>query len=280
MAKYDLSIGATVRCKSGACGRLAKVVVDVYTQRITDLIVEKRLPLSADRVVPIDTVEGANKDEIYLSLSAEQLEEYPEYRDVEYTEPSPGAQAGAYDWGDVRCYNTSYTYACETPVVPKVRHEVHSGLDADKAVVERGTRVLNAQGEVARVDHVLVDPESDKITHLVLRRGLVPRYPILPVDQVHEFGDHAVTVSLSEAQIEALPHYRRRSARDLVAELQDHYAKSSREFDQVRASADGGIVQLAGSVPDAAAKRHAEAIARSVPGVIDVVNRIEVGTSA
>lgn len=274
MVKYDLNVGATVHCEDRVCGRLAKVVVDVYTRRITDLIVGGRLPFSPDRVVPVGTVERASKDEVHLELSADELEAYPEYREVEYTEPSPDAPAGVYEKGDVRCYNATYSYACEMPVVPKVRHEVHAGLDANRAVVERGTRVLNAQGEVARVDHVLVNPEDGKITHLVLRRGLVPRYPILPIEEINEFGDQVVTVDLSEEQIEALPQYRRRRSQDLVAELRDRYVKSSREFDRVQISAEGGIVQLDGSVPDAPARRHAEAIARSVPGVIDVENRI------
>jgi sporulation protein YlmC with PRC-barrel domain len=279
MARYDLNIGATVHCEGDVCGRLAKVVVDTYTQRITDLIVAGRLPLSTDRVVPIDAVERADNDDVHLSLSTDELKAYPEYRDVEYTEPSSGVQEGAYQRGDVRCYNMTYTYACEMPVVPRVRHEVQAGVDADRVVIGRGMRVLNAHGEVARVDHVLIDPENDEITHLVLRRGLVPRYPILPIEEVDEFGDEVVTVDLSEEQVESLPHYRRRSSQDLVAELRDRYAKSSREFDRVEISAEGGIVQLGGAVPDPKGKRHAEAIARSVPGVIDVENRIDVSTS-
>lgn len=275
MAEHDLNIGATVHCKDGICGRVAKVVVDVHSERITDVVVARRLPFSPDRVVPIDAVERTNEDEVYLSLSAEELDAHPEYREVEYTQPS----AGVYESGDVRCYNNTYTYACDLPVVPRVRHETHPGVDADRAVVGRGTRVLNAQGEVARVDHVLIDPESDKITHLVLRRGLVPRYPILPIEEVDEFGDEVVTVNLTEEAIEALPRYQRRRSQDLVAELRDRYAKSSREFDRVEISAEGGIVQLGGSVSEAKSKRHAEAVARSVPGVIDVENQIEVDAS-
>jgi uncharacterized protein YrrD len=275
MAKYDLNIGAPVRCEDGACGRLTKVVIDVYTERITDVVVEKGLLLSTDRVIPIAKVEHADEDGVQLSLSADELAAYPEYREVEYTEPSAGARAGKYDRGDVRCYNGTYSQACETPVVPSVRHTVHPGLDSDRGFVGRGTRVLNPEGEVATVDHVLVDPESGEITHLVLRRGLFPKYPILSIKDVDEFGDDVVTVNLSEEQIEALPHYRRRSAEDIEAELTDRYAKSSQEFDDVEVSVEGGIAHLSGTVPDVEAKRHAEAIARAAPGIIDVENDLE-----
>ena len=275
MVKQNLNIGATVRCQDGACGRLDKVVIDVHTQRITDLVVKKGLLLSTDRVIPIDKVEHADAEEVRLSLSAGELAEYPEYREIEYTEPSPGAQAGAYDRGEVRCYNATYTYACDTPVVPSVRHRIHPGLDADRAVVERGTRVLNEHGEVARVDHVLVDPEEDEVTHLVLRRGLIPRYYILPIDQVDQLGTDVITISLSVDQIEALPGYHRRGADDIAADLRDRYRESSPDFDEVAVSVEGDIVQLCGTVPDQSTKHHAEAIARSVPGVIDVDNQLE-----
>jgi uncharacterized protein YrrD len=274
MAKYDLNIGARVNCQDRACDRLAKVVIDVYTRRITDLVVEKGLLLSTDRIIPIDKVDHSDQDAVELSLSVDEMAEYPEYRDVEYTEPSAGARGGAYERGDVRCYNTTYEYACTNPVVPTVQHEVHPGLDSARGIVGRGTPVINPQARVARVDHVLVDPESDEITHLVLRRGLIPKYAILSIEDVDEFGGDVVTVNLSEDQIEALPQYRRRSGEDIEAELRDRYAKASREFDGVEVSVDGGIVHLAGQAPDVAAKRHAEAIARSVPGVIDVDNQI------
>ena len=80
MAKYDYSIGAPVYCRDGDCGRLHKVVVDPNTRQVTDLIVKRGFLLTIDRVLPVDVVERAAGEGIYLSISSEALDNYPEYR--------------------------------------------------------------------------------------------------------------------------------------------------------------------------------------------------------
>lgn len=279
MAKYDLNIGAKVHCQDGSCGKLHKVAVDPHTNRVTDLIIERGFLLTTDRVLPVDVVERASGDDIYLGLSSEDLSDYPEYRVTEFEEPAPEAQAGRYDRNDIRCWMGRYRMACREPVVPMVRRQLHEGVSRKRAVIERGTPVRNKQAAVGEVDHLLIDPESGQVSHLVLQKGLLPYHPILPISKVEAVSDEAVTISLSEDEVEALPRFKSRDAEDIEAELRDRLAQSNLNLDAVEisieVSVEAGIVHLAGWVPDVEAKRRAEAIARSIEGVIDVENELD-----
>ena len=78
MAKFDLDIGTEVHCQDGKCGKLHKVVLDPHTQQVTDLIVERGFLLKTDRVLPVNVVEQATRDSVMLSISGQELSEYPE----------------------------------------------------------------------------------------------------------------------------------------------------------------------------------------------------------
>jgi len=246
---------------------------------VTDLIVERGFMLPVDRVLPAELVERTRNGDVYLGISEDALEAYPEYREVEFKEPAPGVQAGHYGKGDVRCWQSAYSMACAEPVVPLVKKRIHAGVDADLAVVERGTPVKNSQGTIGKVDHLLADAASGEITHLVVRRGLIPYYPILPISAVRAVSDEAITVDLTDKEIDDLVRYRNRSPEDIQAELVDRMAKLGFDLKKIRVEAVGNVVQLTGWVPSIAAKRHAEAIARAVEGVIDVENMLDTDIS-
>lgn len=279
MGKFDFHVGAQVHCTDGECGRLLKVVVDPHTQRVTDLVVERGFVLPVDRVVPADLVERTRNGDVYLGTDQNALQAYPEYREVEFTEPAPGVKAGLYDKGDVRCWQSGYRMACEEPVIPLVKKRIHVGVDADLAVVERGTPIVNSQGRIGKVDHLLADAETGEISHLVVRKGLIPYYPILPISAVRVVSDEAVTVDLSEEEVDDLVRYRNRDPEDIQAELSDRMAKLGFDLNEMRVEVVGNVVQLTGWVPSIAAKRHAEALARAVEGVIDVENVLDTDIS-
>lgn len=279
MAKLDYEIGARVQCTDGDCGKLLKVVVDPHTERIIDLVVAKGFLLTSDRVVPAEVVERTTDGDIYLELTGEALQSYPEYRDLEFTEPAPAVQAGHYGRGDVRCWQSTYRLACQEPVIPMVRHQVDLGVDADLAVIERGTPIKNNRGTLGHVDHLLADASSGKISHLVVRKGLFPYYPILPISEVKSVSGEAIIVDLTEKEVDELVRYRNRNPEDIQAEVVDRMADLGFDLDKVQVEVMGNVVQLTGWVPSVAAKRHAEAIAREVEGVIDVENMLDTDTS-
>jgi hypothetical protein len=139
LAKLDFNIGSKVRCKDGNCGRLLKVVMDLDTETLTDLVVQEGLLLKTDRVVPAVLVERATEEEIHLLINSDQLQGYPEYRDDEVDVPKPGRELEQSRRADeVSRYSTIYGVAYREKLMPTVRCKVHQGVPADRIVVERG----------------------------------------------------------------------------------------------------------------------------------------------
>jgi osmotically-inducible protein OsmY len=222
-------------------------------------------------------VERATREDIYLSSSSEALGEYPEYREFEFEKPAPDVESDVYDQGDVFCWRGRYRLVCKDRVIPMVRKEMREGISRNQVVIERETPVRNILGNIGNVDHLLVDPESGEVTHLVVRKGLLPYYPILPISRVKTVSDEAVTVSLSNDDVDALPRYRHRDATDIETELRDRLRESPLDFSKVEVSIEGGIVLLVGWVPGIGARRRVEAISRSIEGVIDVESKLHTG---
>jgi uncharacterized protein YrrD len=278
MAGFDFDIGAQVYCEEEACGKLLKVVVDPQSERVTDLIVARGFLQRIDRVLPVSDVEKTTDQGIYLSIGSDDLEESTEYREIEFREPAPGwNKNGRYRADQVACWPSPWGVVCREPVVPMVRRHIHEGVSPSKEVIERGTPVLNVQGKLGEVDHVLVDHKTGEITYLVVRKGLLPEYPIIPALLVKDIGSEGVFVDISEDGLDGLPRYAPRAEADIVAELQDRLGALS--LQDVKVALEDGVLQLTGVVTDVVSKRRTEATARSIDGVLDVQNTLHVDTA-
>jgi hypothetical protein len=121
MVKFDLSTGPDVWCQDGVCGKVQKVVIDPETEAITDLIVRHGFLLAKDRVVPAYLVRQATEDEIYLNISRDQLESYPEYQEDEVQVPPPDWQwEQARRADEAQRYGTRYGLAFREKLMPMI----------------------------------------------------------------------------------------------------------------------------------------------------------------
>jgi len=275
MQTFDFNIGAEVHCTDGQCGRLLKVVVDPHTERVTDLIVEKGFILTTDKVLPVSVVEKATPEAVYLSTTGDQLADCADYREVEFSEPAPEWQeTKRYRTGEVAHYAFRYGIALPDPVVPMVRQRVHEGVPSELAVLERGTPVHNVNGEMGKMDHVLVDRESGEISYVIVDRGLLSPSLVVPISKIGKVSEQSVTVKATDEELEEFSSYRVRDDADILAEVRDRLKRASLDFSGAKVTVANGMVQLTGTVPDVKAKRHAEAIASSVDGVLNVENSL------
>jgi hypothetical protein len=86
--EFELNLGARVHCQDGSWGKLVKVAINPATQQITGLIVQKEFLLQYHHVLPLSVIESATMADIYLTISSDELETYPEYQEVEIREPA------------------------------------------------------------------------------------------------------------------------------------------------------------------------------------------------
>jgi osmotically-inducible protein OsmY len=242
---------------------------------VTNLIIERGFLQKTNRVLPISAVQRTTEDEIYLSTSLSALDEYPEYKKVKFVQPAANWQSEQYGADHVMHWSGRYGMLYNEPTVPRTRCQVHQGVAPLKEIIEKGTPVRNAEKTLGKVDHVLVNRDNGEITHLVLRRGIIPSYPVLPISKVKNISEKDVYVSASEEEIKKLPHYTPREDESILVELQHELQAAAADLQDVKAKVDQGVVRLTGLVEDVTAKRQAEAAARSVQGVIDVKNELD-----
>jgi uncharacterized protein YrrD len=204
MNKLDINIGAQVHCRDGMVGKLVKVVVDPEQFRVTNLIVEEGILLKHARVFPISLVQTIDTNSIYLSISSEDLDSFPEYQEKEFERPAEGWEHPDYQIDYVMFPGHSATYNSAPPMVKeKLRQGIPSGLE----VVKQGTPIKNMDGVIGKLDQVTTDPATNDITYLVMQRGLVfPSWVNIPVYLVKNFNEDSILVDITEEEIERLAH--------------------------------------------------------------------------
>ncbi len=74
--------------------------------------------------------------------------------------------------------------------------------------VTKGTPIFCTDGPVGEVHDVLVDPETESPTHIILREGiLVIKEVSIPVDYVQEVESGRVLLKVDKEKVERLPRF-------------------------------------------------------------------------
>ena len=272
-------IGADVYCADGRCGKLVKVVLDPHTKRVTHLIVEKGYLQKKDRVIPVSAVAETKEDRILLKVKSEELAQFPEYKEEEFLLPAPDfAQDIDYTRAQILIWASLYGSPIES-VQPMIRQRVKWGVDSEQRVIGRGTKVYALDGPVGTIDHVLVDKNTGEITHLIIRKGILPRHVVVPIQWVSNILDDGVYLKVDKKKLEEMRHYVPRADEDIRAEVQDKLAAATEhDLSHVTAEVKDGVVYLTGQVKDVESKWYAETLSRSVRGVVDVENALTTDT--
>jgi sporulation protein YlmC with PRC-barrel domain len=193
----QFTIGAEVSCTDGACGKLSRVVVDPVAQVVTHLIVEPRHGHELPRLVPVDLV-NSTPGEIQLNCTsaefdvldpAEETRFIADYEDVPNYRPTDVVFWPHYGYRGAR------GGLATSDTIPAGEVEVH-----------RGEHVHASDGHIGQVDGLVIDPDSHRVTHVVLQEGhLWGRKDVaIPISTVTRVADH-IEVSLSKQQVQDLP---------------------------------------------------------------------------
>lgn len=74
--------------------------------------------------------------------------------------------------------------------------------------VTKGTPIFCTDGPVGEVHDVLIDPETENATHLILREGiLVIKEVNIPVNYVQKIEGDRVLLKVAKEEIERLPRF-------------------------------------------------------------------------
>jgi len=190
-------IGAEVSCTDGACGRLSRVVVDPVAQAVTHLIVESRRGHELPRLVPVSLADST-AGEIRLNCTSAEFD---------VLDPAEETQFIAAD-EDVPNYRPTDTVFWPHYGYRGARGSLETSdtIPPGEVEIKRGEDVQASDGHIGKVDGLVIDPDSHRVTHVVLQEGhLWGRKEVaIPVSSVTRVEDH-IEVSLSKQQVQDLP---------------------------------------------------------------------------
>jgi sporulation protein YlmC with PRC-barrel domain len=183
----EFAMGATASCVDGPGGKVSRVIIDPATETVTHLVIEPKHRLGVGRLVPLDLVDTTAGD-IRLRCTVEEFGTLEAAQETELVDDVTGVLTAPM--------------GITSPVPPILQDVVPLG----EADVARGEPVHALDGEIGRVQGLLVDPDDHRVTHVLLQEGhLWGRKKVsIPVSAVTGV-ENGIRLSLTKKQVEDLP---------------------------------------------------------------------------
>ena len=190
--EIEFAMGATASCADGPGGKVGRVIIDPATKTVTHLVIEPKHRLGVERLVPLDLVDTTAGD-IRLRCTVE-----------EFGKLEPAQETEVFDdvTGGLGLGGLTAPMGVTSPVQAVVQDVVPLG----EADVDRGEPVHALDGEIGRVQGLLVDPDDHRVTHVLLQEGhLWGRKEVaIPASAVTRV-DEGIRLNLTKQQVEDLP---------------------------------------------------------------------------
>ena len=217
----DLHIGARVRASEGTrIGKLTRIVVDGASDRVVSLVVDPGLVESGnllapggweqprERVVPVDQVGAITPDQVTLRCDEAGFKRLPLFEHERYISASEvGPGAGRFQPDEVLNYAASEFGLGGAPYLPPA--EITRDEPPTAGAIATGAQVwrLDPHERIGEVERVLMDSATQRVSGLVLRRGLLRHEVVLPVEVVTGVEDNVAHVRISDDELKALPPF-------------------------------------------------------------------------
>lgn len=207
MSEY--TIGEEVTCRDGVCGDLRRVVIDPVARALTHLVVEPKHRPGLGRLVPIDLVD-ATAEGTFLRCSAAEFEALEDAEEAHFL-PEPGEGMG-YAEGQVLEWPYYGLGAGGMGGVtgmgltsPQVI--IHDRVPVGEVEVCRGEHVHASDGNIGRVQGLVIDPKDHHVTHVLLQQGHLwgKKEIAIPISAVKDVAADGLRLNLTKDEVRDLP---------------------------------------------------------------------------
>lgn len=211
-------IGGEVSCADGVCGRLSWVVIDPMGPELTHLVVEPDGDPDHARLVPVTLVDrdGADAGGIRLRCGAAGFAQLEPAVQTEFLPGNEGRFGYPADQNYLLPYFALGPAGGAVPAAP-IGPFAAAGLDGPQTVtydrvpsgevqVKRNQPVHATDGEIGRVQGLVVDPRDRQVTHVLLQEGHLwgKKQVALPIHHVTDVRQ-GVRLDLTKDEVRDLP---------------------------------------------------------------------------
>lgn len=193
----DIPLHAQVICTDGEAGKTSAIILNPTTSTISHLVVEVRK--YADYLVPLEKVAATTPDKVQLDCTLEELHAMQPFTRTHYV------QEDVYDDPDYE--GTQYLAPYVTAVRAAGGPVEDESTPPGELAVHRGTDVYATDGHVGVLEEFVIEPESGRVTHLVLRKGHLwgRRDMVIPVSAIDRSAYDSLYLKLAKDEIAELP---------------------------------------------------------------------------
>jgi sporulation protein YlmC with PRC-barrel domain len=200
----DIPIDARVSCYDGDVGKSSYIIVDLVTEQVTHFVVKTDHP-SRQFVVPIEKIRDTDRTVILLDCHKEDVYQLPLFDEShfhgydDYNDAPPVPSPGMAE-----SYTLYQPYRTAESTTEEDAAAYSSGVEV---AVKKGADVLATDARVGKVDELVIDPETHRITHLVLRQhNLVSKWIVtIPVSEIERVEKDTIFLKIDKDAVEALP---------------------------------------------------------------------------
>jgi sporulation protein YlmC with PRC-barrel domain len=189
MTEIPVAIGTSASCTDGAAGQVIRVILDPGRLTITHLVVGPKHGHGhhIHRLVPVDLTE-ITTDGIQLTCTKAEFDKLDPAEETHFEEVWDHP---AYDPGQVWCPRRTVTY---------------DSVPLGEVQVRRGEHVHATDGDIGRVEGLVVDPDDHHVTHVLLQEGHQwgRKEVAIPIGAVTRV-EAGIRLNLSKQQVEDLP---------------------------------------------------------------------------
>jgi PRC-barrel domain len=206
-------MGTEVRCRDGDCGELCRVVIDPVARALTHLVVEPKHQRGQGRLVPVELVDSTTET-IELRCGTAEFDALEEAEETRFL-PEAGEQLG-YEPGQVFAlpyYGLGGGLGIGGVGMGGVGMGGYPQVVVDERVpvgevdVRRGDDVHASDGDIGRVQGLVIDPKDHHVTHVLLDEGHLwgKKQVAIPISAVKEVAADGVRLELTRDEVRDLP---------------------------------------------------------------------------
>ena len=195
----DIPLNTNVQCSDVSCGKSTNVILNPVTYKVTHMALEdKKLPDNPTRLVPVSKVASATPDQIILNCTRDEVVKMDPFIVTRFIQET--REGMAYAFGG------AYTsqYVINDTGYDSVQEEE---IPQDDLSVYCGMTVKASDGEVGKLDELVLDPKSGEITHLQMREGHLwgKKDVAIPMADVEFIESETIYLKIDKAGVKALP---------------------------------------------------------------------------
>ncbi len=209
----EFHIGTPVMAEDGRAGTLDRLIFDPGVEEVRGLVVAQDGLLPHDVVVPHDRILAADAEGVRVRGTVAEVAALEGFTQAQFTAPPA-------EWlppADLVAASPFFLFPASPYAVGAFAAAAPISLPADEAeenkpagAVDLGaaTEVVCTDGVAGTVDRILTAGDSERVTHLIVRRGaLLTRDIAVPAELIASTDEQTVYLTISLEEIDLLPEF-------------------------------------------------------------------------